>query len=92
MPEKQTNTANSKSAEITKEQENHTFAAKCILEEYATADVRRDIMRLKNQKSHGSEGIPEESYRAVKQWVVRDICEIANQIIHGHPLPTEWVQ
>ena len=49
-------------------------------------------MKLKNQKSHGGDGIPGDLYKTLKEWVTEDIRQILKRIKHGHKIPETWTQ
>ena len=79
-------------AELTKLLKEYPYIQPWIEEDYTNTDIRKAIVKLKNQKSHGSDGIPGEVYKAIKQWVTKDICKILNRIKHGHKIPETWTQ
>ena len=60
--------------------------------EYTEKEGKKTISQLKNNKSHGSDGIPREAYKAPAPWVTRQSTIIMNQINQGAQLPKEWVE
>jgi len=59
-------------------------------EDYTQNDTRSAIKALKKNKAHGSDGIPEEAYKATQTWIIEPITQMLNEIKNGKQLPTEW--
>merc|ERR1712112_680588 len=45
------------------------------------------IKTLKNNKAHGTDGIPAEAYKAIRTWITEPITHMLNAIKNGHELP-----
>jgi len=57
-----------------------------------TKRYKKSINSLKNQKSHGSDGIPGEAYKILHKHINLPIANIMNHIQAGGEMPKEWVE
>jgi len=48
------------------------------------------LSHLKNNKSHGSDGIPGEAYKQLKKWLGKPLLQIMHKIQNGDQMPPEW--
>ena len=44
-----------------------------LLQDCTQKEVENAIKELKNHKSHGTDGIPEEAYKEIKNWITEPI-------------------
>ena len=58
-----------------------------LLQDDAQKAVGNATKAQKNHKSHGTDGIPEEAYKAIKNWITEPIAHMVNEIINGKQLP-----
>merc|ERR1712112_310303 len=75
-----------KHAELTQLTTEHKNIDTWLNADYTTSEIRRSIKQLKNQKSHGSDGIPGEVYKILQPRIAKYICQILNKIKHGNKL------
>merc|ERR1712112_305512 len=61
-----------------------------ILKDYTQKDVQQAIKRLKNNKAHGTDGIPAEAYKAINNWITEPLTTMLNHIKNGQQLPKAW--
>ena len=55
-------------------------------------EVERAIMRLKNNKSPGVDGITGEMIKAGGEELRKEILRICNDIWKGERMPEEWIK
>jgi len=48
-------------------------------------------MQLKDRKSHGVDGIPADSCKALEGWVIQTLIIIFRKVQAGDQLPPDWV-
>ena len=64
-------------AQLNEENEHiHTW----LTTDYTEAEVKKAIMGLKNNKAHGSDGIPGEVFKILRQHMAKPITKIMNKI------------
>jgi len=63
-----------------------------ITAQYTEKDVQKTLTTLRNNKAHGSDGIPGEAYEILSPWIAREITTIANHIKQGTQLPEDWAE
>ena len=63
-----------------------------LTQDYTRKDIKKAIQTLKNNKAHGSDGIPGEAYKVLKQHLVTPITLIMNKIKNGQKMPTDWAE
>jgi len=54
-----------------------------LLQGYTQKEIEREIKTLKNNKAHGADGIPEEEYKAIKNWITEPMTHMINEIKNG---------
>ena len=79
-------------APLTQAMAAHPKINKWITEDYTEEEVETTIQKLKNNKSHGQDGIPERHIKHSTQWVVKPLTTILNEIKNRGELPPEWTQ
>ena len=52
---------------------------------------KRTILQLKNNKAHGSDGIPAEAFKILQKHITRPICTKMNAVKNGK-MPQQWVE
>jgi len=58
-----------------------------LIKDYTQNEVTSAIKTLKNNKAHGTDGIPAEAYKAIRTWITEPITHMLNAIKNGHELP-----
>ena len=58
-----------------------------LIASYTGKDISHTIHQLKNNKSHGSDEIPGQSYKALRTHIIRQITKIAKAIHPREELP-----
>ena len=59
---------------------------------YANRDIGKFLTALKNNKPHGIDGIPGETYKELRTRIAILIAKIMNKIKNGEQMPDEWVE
>jgi len=54
-----------------------------IASDYTNKDIGKAIKRLKDKKSHGSDGIPGEAYKVLNKHIAMAIAKITNNVKWG---------
>ena len=70
--------------------QSHPQIQKMLTKPYTERDVQTAINQLKNNKSHGSDGIPGEAYKALQSWLIKPMQQILREIQLGDNIPPEW--
>ena len=60
--------------------------------DYTEKEIRNTINKLKNNKAHGSDGIPAETYKALSPWTTGTITNMMNLLKNGAEMPEEWTE
>jgi len=81
-----------KQARLTQAIKKHPQIKEWLIEDYTEDEINKTIQQLKNNKSHGQDGIPGETYKALKPWIAKPIMQILNKIKNRDKLPPEWTQ
>ena len=61
-----------------------------LLKDYTQKDIQQAIKHLKNNKAHGTDGIPAEAYKAINNWITEPLTTMLNRIKNGQQLPKAW--
>ena len=61
-----------------------------LIHEYTEQAIEIGIRNLANRKAHGNDRIPGEACKATRQWAIRPIAKIMNQIKKGRSIPEDW--
>jgi len=68
----------------------HPQIKRMLTKTYEEKEIHQAIRQLKNNKSHGADGIPGEAYKTLIDWVTPGITEIMTKIQQGDKAPPEW--
>jgi len=77
-------------AQLIQAQQKNPQIANMLLKDYTQKDIQQAIKRLKNNKAHGSDGIPAEAYKAINTWLTEPLTTMLNHIKNGQQLPKTW--
>lgn len=61
-----------------------------LLKDYTIQEINNSVKKLKNNKAHGADGIPAESYKTIQTWIAEPLTHILSEIKNGKQLPTTW--
>ena len=76
--------------QLIKAQQKHPQITEMLLKDYTTDDVQQAIKQLKNNKAHGTDGIPAEAFKAIGNWITEPLTIMLNHIKNGQQLPKTW--
>ena len=51
-----------------------------ILKDYTIQEIKNSITKLKNNRAHGTDGIPSEAYKTIQTWIAEPITHMLNEI------------
>ena len=76
--------------QLIKAQQKHPQITDMLLKDYTQNDVQQAIKQLKNNKAHGTDGIPAEAFKAIGNWIAEPLTTMLNHIKNGQQLPKAW--
>ena len=59
-----------------------------LTQDYKEEEVYRTTQHLRNNKSHGPDGIPGEAYKALAPYIAEKSTSILSRVKNGESLPT----
>ena len=77
-------------AQLLKAQQKHPQITEMLLKDYTQKDIQQAIKQLKNNKAHGTDGIPAEAFKAINNWITEPLTTMLNHIKNGAQLPKAW--
>ena len=75
-----------KQSQLISIQQKNPQVANMLLKEYTQYDIQQAIKPIKN-KARGTDGIPEEAYKAVNSWVTEPLTIMLNRIKMDNKYP-----
>jgi len=75
------------SSNLQRWQNQHPKITQMLIQDYAQQEIIQSIKSIKNNKAHGEDSIPAESYKAIKNWIAEPIAHMLNEIKNAKELP-----
>jgi len=71
--------------------QKYQYVEHWLTEPYTQHEVKQTPKKLKNRKSHGSDGIIGEALKCLNPWITPEITQLTNNIQKREELRTSWL-